>query len=322
MDLNVLSDEYLPRTNYRPDVSPSEYRARTPRTPWGEMKPITEYFRVTSREMLSQSGERTYVPALLPMGVGHVHTCISTVFPEGISSVDFLSMGISIPVDFFVKSTGMGHANKNILRQLPFPPGSASQLPGLRVRTLALNCLTTHYAELWRECWVEAFRELHWAKGDPRLPQDFFSNLTPTWQRNCALRSDYARRQALVEIDALVAQALGLTLDELITIYRVQFPVMQQYERDTWYDMNGRIVFTNSKGLTGVGFPRKGKGRGANKEIGWEDIKDMTSGTVSRTILDDTLPGGPVERTITYVAPWVRCDRVDDYRVAWIGLDS
>ena len=43
----------------------------------------------------------------------------------------------------------------------------------------------------------------------------------------------------------------------------------------------------------------------------------MTSGTMSRTIVDDTLPGGPVERTITYQAPWVRCDRVDDYRVGW-----
>ena len=114
-----------------------------------------------------------------------------------------------------------------------------------------------------------------------------------------------------------MAQALKLTLEELITIYRVQFPVMQQYERDTWYDQHGRIVFTASKGLTGVGFPRKGKGRGVNKEIGWEDIQDETSGTFSRAILDDTLPGGPVERTITYEAPFDRCDRVEDYRGVW-----
>ena len=317
LDLTTLPDGYLPRTNYRPDVPAAEYSARTPWVPWGEKKLVTEFYRVTSREMLSQSGERTYVPTLLPKGAGHVHTCISTVFADSISTVDFLSMGISVPVDFFVKSTGMGHANKNILRQLPFPPVCAHQIPELRLRTLALNCLTIHYADLWSECWDQCYKSQRWAKDDPRLPNSFFTSLTPAWQRDCALRTDYARRQALVEIDVLVAQALELTLDELITIYRVQFPVMQQYERDTWYDQNGRIVFTASKGLTGVGFPRKGSGRGANKTTGWEDIADMTSGTVFRTIVDDTLPGGPVERTITYEAPFDRCDRVEDYRVAW-----
>jgi hypothetical protein len=126
----------------------------------------------------------------------------------------------------------------------------------------------------------------------------------------------------MLEIDVLIAKSIGITLNELIAMYRMQFPVMQQYERDTWYDQHGRIVFTASKGLTGVGFPRKGSGRGANKTTGWEDIQDMTSGTVSRTITDDTLPGGPIERTITYEAPFDRCDRVEDYKTAWAFFEK
>ena len=183
-------------------------------------------------------------------------------------------------------------------------------------RTLTLNCLTTHYADLWADTFSPTFTTDTWSKpNDPRLDPTFFTHLTPTWQRHCALRTDYARRQALVEIDVLAALALGLTLDELITLYRVQFPVMQQYERDTYYDMNGRIVFTNSKGLVGVGLPRKGN---AKKDIiGWEDIQHMQTGTVEITTTDDTLPDGPHERTITYQAPFAKCDRVTDYRIAW-----
>lgn len=317
LDLTTLPDDYLPRTNYSPDVSPDEYRARTPRVPWGDKKLVTEFYRITGREMVTPSGERTFISMLLPKDSGHVNTCISIVFSETSLIIDLLLIGISIIADFFVKSTGMGHANKNVLCRLPFTPADAPQQQSLRILALALNCLTTYYHDLWTDCWDESFRQHHWAKDDPRLPKNFFTDLTPNWQRHCTLRTDYARRQALVEIDVLVAQALKLTLDELITIYRVQFPVMQHYERDTWYDRNGRIVFTNNKGLAGVGFPRKGKGRGANKEIGWEDIAEMQSGAVSRTILDDTLPSGPIERTITYEAPFDRCDRVQDYRLAW-----
>ena len=123
--------------------------------------------------------------------------------------------------------------------------------------------------------------------------------------------------------------ALGLTLDELLTIYRVQFPVMRQYEVDAWYDIHGRIVFTASKGLPGVGLPRKAvKGdtscslRSPDVDhtgiaLGWEDIRHLSEGTATRRITDDTLPGGPIERHIEYSAPFDRCDREQDYCTAW-----
>jgi hypothetical protein len=34
---------------------------------------------------------------------------------------------------------------------------------------------------------------------------------------------------------------------------------MPRYEADTWYGQTGRIVFTPSKGLVGIGLPRKAR---------------------------------------------------------------
>jgi hypothetical protein len=121
------------------------------------------------------------------------------------------------------------------------------------------------------------------------------------------MRTDYERRQALAEIDVLAARALKLSLQELIAIYRLQFAVLYQNEKDTWYDNRGRIVFTCSKAVPGVGFSR----------TEWERVRNITSGVVTRTVQDETQPGGPRERTIEYVAPFDRCDREADYTTAW-----
>lgn len=140
---------------------------------------------------------------------------------------------------------------------------------------------------------------------------------------------------ALVEIDVLVAQALGMTMDELLLIYRVQFPVMQQNDQSSWYDIVGRIIFTGNVVISGVGLPRKGSrttpktrittpdGKVCVGNCGGEDLyKDGTplvpDGTVvTMEVTDDTLPGGPRQATRTFIAPFARASREDDYRAAW-----
>jgi hypothetical protein len=104
--------------------------------------------------------------------------------------------------------------------------------------------------------------------------------------------------------------------------------------------MQGRIVFTNSKGLVGVGLPRKGSrttpktritwpdGTTKDGNHGWEDLyKDgeflVPDGTkVEMTVTDDTLPGGPRQVTRTFVAPFARTNREEDYRIAWAFFEK
>ena len=110
---------------------------------------------------------------------------------------------------------------------------------------------------------------------------------------------------------------------------------MQQSERDTWYDINGRIVFTNSKGLVGVGLSRKGSrttpkcrietpdGKLREGNFGWEDLyKDGQSlvpdGTVvTQWVEDDTLPTGKYLKERRWTAPFALANREEDYKIAW-----
>jgi hypothetical protein len=120
----------------------------------------------------------------------------------------------------------------------------------LASRALRLNCLTTHYGDLWDRNWTLA---THWSLEDPRLSN--WPRKNAKWSRSVALRNAFERRWALVEIDALTALEFKLTTDELCTIYRTQFPVLRQFERDTWYDRNGRVAFTSNASL-GIGIKR------------------------------------------------------------------
>ena len=321
VDLTNISDAYMIRTKYAPACSMDEYYHRMPETSWGTK--VSEEYRIINREMVGCASERTLTCAIACKGIAHVNTVFSVCIKNCVDMVCLAGCEASLPFDFFVKVLGKNHVNYST--NMLFPLLDGVKHGEIVLRALLLNCLTRHYSDLWNECFEDSFTSDSWSKSDARLANSRFSSLTSEWTWGIPLRTDYERRQALVEIDVLTAMALGMTLQQLKTIYRILFPVLQSYEADTWYDANGRIVFTNNRALTGVGFSRlefenagavQPTTRGTSQ---WDGImKNAPAGYVfSRTISDDTQPGGPVERTIEYVAPFDRCDREQDYETAW-----
>lgn len=305
IDLLSVPEKYIQRINYLPNCELSEYWNKVSVTVQGEK--ITQHYRLMLRKMLNISGERTLIGGIIPPLTAHTNGLIGI----DVSDIKILPLLAgtfgSLPFDFLVKITGKSNFTDETARMMPVVNSLFNN--GIIARALLLNCLTKYYADLWHKCFDQMFTNDSWSKSDPRLCNTRFSSLIQEWTWDTPLRTDYERRQALVEIDVLTAMALGMTLEQLKTIYRIQFPVLQSYEADTWYDANGRITFTNNRSLVGVGFDRK------EFEL---NMKDAPAGKkFYRTIMDDTMPGGPVERTIEYVAPFDRCDREQDYETAW-----
>jgi len=171
-----------------------------------------------------------------------------------------------------------------VLEKIPVARGTFLDLQ-LLMRTLRLNCLVHPYAPLWEELFDYIWQRDLWV---PHIGVDYKDRsplglIGPKWEWGTPLRRAADRRQALVEIDAIVAIMLGITAEELITIYLTQFPVLQRYERDALYDANGRQL----PGKLASEY-RKGKAKSS----------------------DFTIEG------ITYVEPFVGVDRERDMELA------
>ena len=299
VDLQNESDTFLPRTMFKVNKQSlfvDKFKSRS-----NELNFFSHY-KVCFSRMLNLASERSLQSSILPKKVSHLNSINSILFNNTEHLVELSGLTSSIPLDFYLKSLGSSNLKDAMMKSLPLGIKDKYKY-FLFNRTLQLNCLNKYYAPLWEESWQADFKSDNWSKQDARLKP--FSTLTPTWQWGTPLRNWFERRQALVEIDVITAMALGLTLEELILIYNVQFPVLQQNEDDTWYDTKGNIVFTCSKGLVGVGLDR----------AEWNDIKDMKAGeTYEHTITKSELYFG---KKMIYQAPFDKCDRVEDYKVAW-----
>ena len=354
VDLTYVDENYLPRTKYILASEKLESFKRIPTVPWNDDEKnaqITNYYRFAARAMISIGAERGLVSTIIPKEFTHINGVRTYAFKDTNLLLVFSGFSFSLIWDFMMKLSGRTNLHRS-LEEYSFN-NSNIRINHMKARVLSLVCLTSHYSDLWQSSFDNNQTAMRWAKDDIRLSNEFFLKLSKKWQKESSFRTDFERRQAIVELDVLSAQSMGMSIEELQTVYRVQFPVMRQYEADTWYDQNGRIVFTVSKGLVGVGLDRKFNKKNdfkvsvkngvfadgseqitklkvgtennpwneENGQIGWENIKDLKSGIVTKTYMDDTVPDGPVERTIEYHAPFDRCDREEDYRVVWAEFE-
>ncbi|WP_460359288.1 hypothetical protein [Mycobacterium sp. ZZG] len=156
-------------------------------------------------------------------------------------AVVIASMMQSILADFHMRSINATNLHKTVIARLPFVQDHALR-SSLALRTLRLNCLIRPYAPLWSKLYTDVWQQESWVPhiGVPNADRKPLGSVGRTWEWTTPLRRAADRRQALVENDAIVAIMLGISAEELLSVYRNQFAVMQNYERDALYDANGR----------------------------------------------------------------------------------
>jgi len=278
VDLETLGPDALPVTAYKPSGYRSTYDLAF--THWGpERMPARDHYRVSWRYMAANTGQRTLISAVIPPGTAPTHGLNSLGHRSQLRHTMLVgAITSALLSDFQVRTAPKANIPRSTIERLAWSP--AHQLTSdLLVRYGRLVCLSNAWADAWDAVMthIEEPYRVEW------------SSVVP-------LRKDIERRQAQVEIDAIVALMLGVTADELCTVYRTQFAVLYGYDRNVYfYDANGRLV-PNSV-LTGW---RK-RGEGITEE---ERTATNASGN-----------------TYTYELPFVTLDREADMRQAYAHFE-
>ena len=302
VDLLTMEADYIQRCLFEP-TEIDVYENAIPVCPWGIK--YNKTYKLVTRKMLNLTQERTMIATIIPEGATHTFSLFGVAFKNMEELLLFSGVCVSIVGDFLIKVMGKSNTTMDNLGKLPIIKNLEFKSPIIH-RVLLLMCITVNFERLWEKGYDETFKDDSFARKDSLLDDSLFFNSTSSWNEFSIARDEYTRRQLLIEIDVLVAMSLGLTLEELIELYNIQFPVVKKYENDTWYDQNGRIVFS-AKSYGDLTLDRKNfetKLMKGNREI-------------VHTYEDDTTMNGVVKKTIIFEAPFIKCNREADYTDAW-----
>jgi hypothetical protein len=196
--------------------------------------------------MVDTTWPRTYIPAIIPKEVKTIHALFSNHFKSRENLITFSIYSFSIIYDFIIKIKGKPNVIFKQLSSLPLPEAISKEL---LVRGLRLICITNHYSDLWSEFYVDTFKKDYFSTNNYILKNTIddpepgsWSHLEKKWNHNTPIRSNYGRRQILIEIDVLVAMYFRITLNELLMIYKIQFSGLQKQENKMRFNKVGENI--------------------------------------------------------------------------------
>ncbi|MBB2890653.1 hypothetical protein [Flexivirga oryzae] len=244
-DFESLAEDGLPVTAYKPAGDRASYDAAY--TLWGEDRvPARNFYRVAWRAMAANTGERTLISGLIPPGAAHINGVFCVGLPNRnlVELVVLQACSSSLLSDFTLRAAPKSGIYLANFGRLPLVALDHPLLDALIGRTLRLNCVTAAYTSLWTECWSGEF-----ATDTAILERLDERPIGPTWTAGTPLRRALDRRNAQVEIDALVALMLGVSADGLCAAYRGQFGVLadndharSKAKKPYLFDATGRLV--------------------------------------------------------------------------------
>lgn len=255
-------------------------------------RPLTAHPRFMVRDMCQPSNERTLMGALMPPGAAAINTARILAVTDPFHLLSFAGFCSSVIADFYIKLKGRGHVHNSDLSSIVLPQ-KPKICDAIVVRTLAMQCLSKHFAEFYS-----------YAHGgeDTTLMFGVLTDFDFRPSRRLAVRNEMQRRLTQIEIDVLSALELEMSEDELIQIYSVQFPVMKDYEEVDEYDANGQRL-PNTK--------RKDAG-GKEVRAARADHDGVSALTVSWEV-----DNGNQTVTKTFYPPFSHVDRIEEYRTAY-----
>jgi hypothetical protein len=265
-------------------------------------KPVTYYAKYAFRGMCASANERTFIGALAPRGSMAINAIRLAIFQTTKQLLYFSAFASSIVADFIIKLKGRSNVVEDDISQLPILEGQAMKHAVNRL--LRLSCLSSAFADIWKEGFNDSMSNERFVIENPpgfRF-ESHWKDLSAEWSNNVFFRNDYHRRQAMLEIDVLVAIEINLTIEELIQVYSVQFPVMKTYENFDEYDLHGRRLPNTTR-----------------KDAGAKELRDSLANHDGKTPVTVSWEIDNRNQTVTktFHPPFKHIDRIEDYKVAY-----